>query len=317
MRSGRLVKCAGHEAIVNAVALSPDGMLAVSSSDDQTLRFWDTTNGKELRKVQPGFWVGGVRFSPDGTYLATTASHSVRFWDAATGKEIKERFAIEQPGHGLAFSADGSKLAVTAWFSGAQLWDARLGRKLQDFRVKDEGFGNARQVAISPDGSLVAAALHPFGGALSQEFAGVRVWEAKSGKQLFQTWVGGTADAVTFSPNGRYLAIGGMLSSWPEYEGVLEIWRLDPNRHTLLSRVRADKHGLFCLAFSPDGKTVVTGGTEPVIKRWNATTGELIGKLEGHTDQVHALTFSADGRRLASAGRDKLVLIWPMAGGRR
>ena len=78
-----------------------------------------------------------------------------------------------------------------------------------------------------------------------------------------------------------------------------------------------DRHGLFCLAYSPDGKTVATGGTEPAVKLWDAATGELRGKLEGHTDQVHALAYSTDGRRLASAGRDTLVLVWPTGAGRR
>lgn len=315
------VKCVGHEAIVTAVALSPDGKVAVSNSDDRTLRFWNTADGKEIRKVEAGFWIGGVRFSPDGKYLATTATDSVRFWDPATGKEvgkdIKEHLTVKEPGYGLAFSADGSKLVV-ACGTGAEVWDARLGRKLRDFRPKDKGFGNARQVAISPDGSLVAAALLGEGGRDTEEgFPAVRVWEAKSGEEMFKTWAGTSADAVAFSPSGKQLAIGGMLPDGADHNGVLEIWDLDPNGSRLLSRVRADKHGLFCLAFSPDGKTIATGGTEPAVKLWNATTGELIGKLEGHSDQVHALAFSADGRSLASAGRDKLVLIWPMGGGRR
>jgi dipeptidyl aminopeptidase/acylaminoacyl peptidase len=313
----RPVKCAGHEAIVTAVALSPDGKVVVSGSDDQTLRFWDTTNGQEIRKVQRGFWIGGVRFSPDGKYVATTASDSVRFWDPATGKEIKERFVVKRPAYGLAFSADGSKLAVAAWFSGAEVWDTKVGRKLHDFRPKEEGLGNARGVAISPDGSIVAAALHGDGGEDSRDFPAVRVWEAKSGKEVFKTWAGGAADAVAFSPSGKQLAIGGMLPDGADHNGVLEVWNLDPSGNTLLFRVRADQHGLFCLAFSPDGKTITTGGTESVIKLWNAVTGELLGKLEGHSDQVHGLAFSADGRSLVSGGRDKLVLIWPMGDGRR
>jgi WD40 repeat protein len=101
-----------------------------------------------------------------------------------------------------------------------------------------------------------------------------------------------------------------MLPEGGANDGVLQVWDLGTKK--LRYKVQADKHGLFCLAFSPDGKLLATGGTAPVIKLWNTTTGVLRHQLEGHSDQVHDLAFSADGKTLASAGRDKLVILWPM-----
>ncbi len=67
-----------------------------------------------------------------------------------------------------------------------------------------------------------------------------------------------------------------------------------------------------CLAISPDGETIATGGTPPEVRLWDIKTGKLTGLLKGHTDQVWTLAFSPDGKRLASGGADKSVLIWKL-----
>lgn len=320
------LKCVGHEAMVGAVALSPDGKTAVSSSDDRTLRFWNTADGKEIRKVMLDFPIYALRFTPDGKHLVTTGKGLVRFWDPTSGKEVKAPFTIKEPGRGLSFSADGSRLAVDTerpagrpgdnmWDAVLEVWDARRGRKLKDFEIKEpDGVVIPRRAAISADGSLAAAAVAVFSdrGGRSGKFPLVRVWEVDTGKEIFKSWHGGTANAIEFSPVGNQLAIGGTRA---EDNGVLEVWNLQA-KPKLGFRVRSD-NTLFCLAFSPDAKTIVTGGTEPVIQLRDAATGELTGKLEGHTDQVHALAFSADGTLLASAGQDKFFLIWQVRPGRK
>jgi sugar lactone lactonase YvrE len=202
---------------------------------------------------------------------------------------------------GLAFSPDSTKLAVAG--SGVQVWDMQLARKLHDFQF-DKSIGRGWRVAFSPDGARLAAALHDFGGSELPKSPKVRVWEVSSGKEIFTAWDEGHANAVAFSPDGKLLAAGG------EHFGMVQIWDLGTKK--LVHALRADTHAVFCLAFSSDGNTLASGGTEPAIKFWDVATGKLAGKLEGHTDQVADLAFSADGRILASAGRDKLVLLWRM-----
>jgi WD40 repeat protein len=312
------VKCLGHEGFVGSVALSADGKLAVSGSDDQTLRFWDTSNGKPIQVVRPinppkqGPWVGGVRFSPDGKTVAAVVAGVPRFWDARAVQEINTLPAIRSEGYDLAFSPDGRRLAVAAQ-DDVQVWDLQTGRKLYAFKCGDD-LGRSWRVAFSPDGKRLAAALHSSGGEKHERFPVVRVWDLDAGKEIFAGWKGGTAQAVAFSPNGRFLIAGGTLAEGTGEDGVLEVWDLaEPTAPRTVCKVRADRHVVFCLAISPDGKTIATGGNDPAIKLWNATTGELLGKLEGHTGQVHSLAFSSDGKTLASAGGDKQVLIWRLA----
>ncbi|MFW9966737.1 MAG: WD40 repeat domain-containing protein [Candidatus Thorarchaeota archaeon] len=64
------------------------------------------------------------------------------------------------------------------------------------------------------------------------------------------------------------------------------------------------------IAFSPKDDVVAAGGVDRVVKLWNIRTGELLGKLEGHTYPVLALAFSPDGSRLVSGSGDTTLRIW-------
>jgi RNA polymerase sigma factor (sigma-70 family) len=302
--------CEGHTAIVMAVALSPDGKVAVSGGDDQTLRFWNTIEGEQIRQFTSRPYVGGIRFSPNGKVVAVAASDSIHFWDPAIAKETGEKIAVKEgPGYGLAYSPDGTKLAVVAG-DGVQVWDVRKATRESAFSFEKESVARVWKVAFSPDGTQLAVALHSQGSKDDDipEVPLVRVLDVKSGKAVFTAWESGTVNAVAFSPDGKTLVAGGMLPEGADEDGVLIGWDLQQKKERF--KERADKHGLFCLAYSPDGKTIVTGGTEPAIRLWDGATGKPRGKLEKHTDQVHDLAFSADGKTLASAGRDKLVVIW-------
>ena len=75
----------GHTKDVNAIAVSPDGNLVVSASDDETIRFWSTATGAPVGEPLRGHtdWVRTVAFSPDGTRIVTGSDDAtVRFWSA-------------------------------------------------------------------------------------------------------------------------------------------------------------------------------------------------------------------------------------------
>jgi WD40 repeat protein len=304
-QSPKPIKCEGHETFVVSVAVSPDGKLVASGSDDQTLRFW-RADGKALRTVADppvrGGWVGAVAFTPDGKAVVASppGREELRFYDPETGKPAAGRVPLPGGAYGVAFSPDGKFLAAANndW---VRVYDAAKGDKLREFTFNRRQIGRAWRVAFTPDGKHLAAAMHRFGG---QEREGplVRVWELATGKELLEAWEGGHANAVAFSPDGKLLAAGG------ENDGTVEVY--DWASKKLLVRFRADAHVIFCLAFSADGKKLYTGGNDPDVKVWDADTGKAAGRLEGHTDQVADLALSKDGTVLATAGQDRRVLIW-------
>src|SRR5262249_55445444 len=70
------------------------------------------------------------------------------------------------------------------------------------------------------------------------------------------------------------------------------------------------------VAFSPDGRVLLTGGRIGAPRRWDAATGEPIGEPLPHGGEIRAVAFSPNGRLLATAGTDQTTRLWEAAGGR-
>jgi WD40 repeat protein len=70
------------------------------------------------------------------------------------------------------------------------------------------------------------------------------------------------------------------------------------------------------VAFSPDGKTIVTRSLDKTARMWNMATGKELRKLEGHTENVYFAAFSPDGEKIVTASLDKTARIWDVATGK-
>jgi WD40 repeat protein len=111
---------------------------------------------------------------------------------------------------------------------------------------------------------------------------------------------------AAFSPDGKILAVA-------DFYGTVTFLEIDSGKKTVRLN-KAHPEGLFSLAFTPDGKKLITGG-DKVIKVWEVATGKALATLKGLTGMVVALAVSADGTTLASGGNGCLNL-WDLATGK-
>src|SRR5579871_6518611 len=83
-----------------------------------------------------------------------------------------------------------------------------------------------------------------------------------------------------------------------------------------LVTLEGHRDGIFCVAFSHDGRSLASASRNHTIKVWDVSTGRERHTLKGHTNQVLRLAFSPDGRRLISGAADNTAKVWDVAGGK-
>jgi WD40 repeat protein len=115
----------GHLSAVNAVAFSPNGAMALSGSDDRTLKVWDVATGEEFRTFGAhSNAVRSVAFSPDGrTALSGSSDKTLKLWDATSGKTLRTFTGHSDIVHSVAFSPDGRTALSGSSDKTLKLWD--------------------------------------------------------------------------------------------------------------------------------------------------------------------------------------------------
>jgi WD40 repeat protein len=300
----------GHKASVFAVRFSPDGKLLASGASDGTLRLWDPDTGKELRQVQGPHRVEfALAFSPDGKGVAAGLGEkdpTILLWKAATGKEIR-RF----PGHargvlGLAFSPDGRLLASGSLDQTVRLWQASSGQEIRRLRADE---GSFKTVAFSPDGKRLVAGC--------QDHT-IRQWNVATGKEgpaLGERGPLGEGGGIIDGVNSlAFVADAKTLASTEQWEPTIRLWDLATGRDL----TSGHRGAVGPVAFSPDGKSMVSGSSDRTLRRWDVPTGRELYRFDsGPLGWAHVAAFSPRGDLVAfSSYKDDAIRLWDPATGK-
>jgi WD40 repeat protein len=299
----------GHKKSVGNAVFSPDGHRILSGSDDGTMRLWDVDTGKELRRFELRGWqVYQVAFSPDGRHALSTASgDTLRLWDVETGKELRCFAGGALKGvYAVAFSSDGHRALTATMEHLVCLWDLETGKELRRFADPPQYL---YRVAMSADDRQALA---------GSEDGTMTLWDVASGNRLRSFEHESGVYGVAFSRDGRY-ALSGSGRSGPSDPGVepapptdcvMRLWEVKTGKE--LRCFTGHTHVVTSVAFSPDGRGVVSASCDGTIRLWDLESGRQLRWLKGHEGAVNSVTFSADGSRVLSAGSDGTVRLWKL-----
>jgi len=280
-----------YEGAIFSVALSPDGSRALSGSIRGAVILWDTAAGKEIRRFQDdtgGFSaVFSVALSPDGSRaLAGGREGIVRLWDADTGAELRQFAGHERAVLCIALSADGRRLLSGGFDGTVRLWDVEGGNEIRSFAGHTDPVVS---VAFSPDGRRVLA---------GSWRGNIRLWEAGTGQEVGNLLLHTETECIVFSPEGTRVLVG--------VDTAISLWDLETGRK--VRTLAGHQKWVRSVAFSPDGKRVLSGSVDGTLRLWDLGSGRLIRSFEMPARDdlsqrlVLSVAFSPDGKRALSGG---------------
>ena len=284
----------GHGGPVRAVAVAPDGRSAISGSFDTSVIRWSlvrNTADQVLRSHDSA--VNAVAILPDGRFVTAGEDGRIAVWVPGAERPATVFEGHEGPVVALAVSPDGATLASASWDRTVRLWALRGGAP----RVLTGHEQNVNGVAFLPDGRPVSAGYD----------ATLRIW---SGDEARVIPLPAPLNAVAVAPDGEIAAAGAdgrvyVLGPEGELRDAIEaqttpVVSLAVTRDGALlaaagvrgsvavieRRTRKVARTLlgpgmpvWSVAFFPDGRTLLTGGADRVIRRWDALTGEPVGTV--------------------------------------
>lgn len=299
---------------VDAIAFSPDGKRFATGGWNGTAQIWNVSDGSIVHSIpHGGLYVYAVAYSPDGKFLATGSSdHNgfLRIWNAETGELVSTLSGHQDGVVSVVYSHDGKRLLSTSFDNTARLWDVSTGRTIQKFVGHSWWVWDAD---FSPDEQQIVTA--------SQDGTAM-VWSTATG-QHGPPFMGhqGPVYAVAFSSDGQKIATGGA-------DRRVLIWR--PSNVTAFDyralvagetpppptfqELAGHQAAVRSVAFTKDGKLLVSGGHDNTVRIWNPETGESVKTLRGHDSEVRATAFSPDGLWVVSASHDNHARLWNVEG---
>jgi WD40 repeat protein len=312
----------GHRGEVTGVCFVRDGSTLISAGRDESIRFWNVTTGKLLRRLPcTNCGTGVIALSPDQKLLAAGLI-GIQLLDPRTGKECRalRPYRLVTDANlcrSVAFSPDG-RLLTAAFDSRVRVWDRKTYREIPRSCWVD----HPASPAYGVDGSLLL---------WSHDDGAMHLWKPRTAKTLFTLRPDGhlVSSRVVRTTGGRDLVLTVVGSG--RFDITASLWDAATGRLLCSRSVDERRTYLLSQVVSPDGKTFAV--VNPELKKgelslWVQTVGSSAPPRifrvvndpgyrldDGAPGEV--LTFSADGSLLAVTAPGGGVQVWDVRTGKR
>ena len=285
----------GHGGPVRALAITADGKTAISGSFDETAIRWSLARdaAEQVMRFHDGS-VNAVAVLPDRRIATAGQDRRVALWAPGADRPATVLSGHEAPVAALAVSPNGALIASGSWDHTVRIWPLAGGEP----RVLEGHQQNVNGVAFTPDGRALVSAgydltlrIWPLAGgaptvatlptplnAVAVAADGEIVTGGADGKLYFVSPTGDVRGAVAAADTpiiALVVSRDGALVAAAGVRGSVAI--VDRASRTVTRTLVGPGLPVWSAAFLPDNRTLLTGGTDRIIRRWDAVTGEPIG----------------------------------------
>jgi len=258
----------------------------------------------QLQATLPIDAVTCLSATPDGALVAAGSSdHTVRLWDLPGRKQKATLAGHTEAIHAVALSPDGQYVASAGRDFFVRVWDVATETPVLTHRTTSDW----PAVLFGHDGKTLYQA--------GKDDKEIKFWDVET-RRVRDTLPHARVAALGLSPDGRYLAAGGVDA---------KVWDLQTKK--ALVTIEGLRGMMRAVLLTADGKTLITDSSkvtmygqtahiEHWVKFWDIATGKDLKVLTGHTHPVLALALTPDGAVLAASAADGTARLWEMSTGR-
>lgn len=282
-----------HDGGIHCIAVAPEGQLVVTGGLDGTIKVWNPVKMREVRRFQGDIGAveqlaiaPGAKWAASCSVRLTAQDMGVQLWDVATGTERRRLKGPNDNIRSLAISPDGKRIAAGSTDRKVWVWSVDSAGA-STLRLK--GHMDAITGVVFAKSDSLLSASHD---------GTIRQWDLATGKEK------GVLNAPVGPVNGlafgnKRVAVAGRELAVRQKDGAF---------------TRFDGHdgAVHCVAFSPDGSLLASGGADATVRIWQPADGTLLATLTGHQKPVWSVAFGPEGGVVFSGGEGGTLRRWPV-----